>query len=260
MGELVFARLGYLLRFNPATLSSLRPGWRRRFFDKPNGKTNCHQDDEEDDPDAQQAGERPKQICQHDLPFLWDSLITVFKLNLSFRSCFDLKQIFWLYCMKRIILLRHGKAEEREFGGEDINRSLDERGRSQSQNVGLELRAKGVVVDQVLCSTAVRTRQTCEIVCEVLGLPLSRVVYQDSLYLAEPFELMALACGLPDSVKTVLIVGHNPGLSELAALFSRRIGLLGTAGMAMLDFEMKAWPDLASHPVPAHVDWSDKLA
>lgn len=162
--------------------------------------------------------------------------------------------------MKRIILLRHGKAQDQEFGGEDSDRALDARGRSQSHNAGLELLAKVGMVDQVLCSTAVRTKQTCEIVREVLGLPLSKLTYLDSFYLAGPVELLTELCGLPDSVNTVLVVGHNPGLSELAASFSRRIGLLGTAGIAMLEFNIKEWPDLASHPSPIHVDWSDRLA
>ena len=162
--------------------------------------------------------------------------------------------------MKRFILMRHGKAENQELGGEDIDRPLDERGRSQSRNAALDLLAKGVIAEQVLCSTAVRTRQTCDIVCEVLGFPTSKVIYEGDLYLAAPFDIMAQLCALPSSVNTVLVVGHNPGLSELAASFSRRIGLLGTAGMAMLDVDIKEWPELASYPAPMFVDWSDKLA
>lgn len=162
--------------------------------------------------------------------------------------------------MKRIILLRHGKAESQELGEQDTDRHLDSRGRSQSHQVGLDLRAKGADVDAVLCSSAVRTRQTCEIVCEALGLSANQISYLDDLYLATPFDLMANLCLLPATVKTVMVIGHNPGLSELAASFSKKIGLLGTAGMAMLDFDIKEWGDLASYPAPAHLDWSDKLA
>ena len=162
--------------------------------------------------------------------------------------------------MKRIILLRHGKAENQELGGEDIDRPLDDRGRSQSRNAALDLLAKGVIADQVLCSTAVRTRQTCDIVCEVLGLPASKVTHERDLYLAASFTILVQLCSLPLSVNAVMVVGHNPGLSELAASFSRRIGVLGTAGMAMLDVDIKEWPELASYPAPIFVDWSDKLA
>ena len=162
--------------------------------------------------------------------------------------------------MKRIILLRHGKAENQELGMQDVDRPLDARGRSQSRHAGLDLLAKGADVDAVLCSTAVRTRQTCEIVCEALGLSANQISYLDDLYLATPFDLMANLCLLPVTVKTVMVVGHNPGLSEFAASFSNRIGLLGTAGMAMLDVDIKEWSDLASYPAPVYVDWSDKLA
>lgn len=162
--------------------------------------------------------------------------------------------------MKRLILLRHGKAENQVLGGQDIDRQLDSRGRSQSRSVGLELLAKAAVVDIVLCSTAVRTRQTCEIVCETLSLSDDKVSYQDDLYLAVPFDIMAHLCALPSFVNTVLVVGHNPGLSELAVSFSKRIGLLNTAGMAMLDVDIKEWSDLATYPAPVYVDWSDKLA
>ena len=162
--------------------------------------------------------------------------------------------------MKRIILMRHGKAENLELGGEDVDRPLDERGRSQSRNAAMDLQAKGVIADRVLCSKAVRTRQTCDIVCEVLGLSTSMVMYEDDLYLAAPFDIMAHLCALPSFVNTVLVVGHNPGLSELAVSFSKRIGLLNTAGMAMLDVDIKEWSDLATYPAPVYVDWSDKLA
>lgn len=162
--------------------------------------------------------------------------------------------------MKRIILLRHGKAENQALDEQDIDRRLDPRGQAQTRSTGLDLLAKGVRVDRVLCSPSARTRQTCAILSETLGLPPGKVTYPKELYLAAPFDLMGQLCSLPATVNTVMVVGHNPGLSELAASFSRRIGLLATAGMAMIDVDIKEWPDLASYPTPVHVDWSDKLA
>lgn len=109
-----------------------------------------------------------------------------------------------------LLLLRHAKAEQGPPGGRDVDRRLTERGRTEAQGVGAFLRASGPLVDRVLCSPSVRTRETLQ----HLGLdrqPTAAVVdLVPGLYQATAEELLELVAEVDAS--TVLVVGHNPGV------------------------------------------------
>ncbi|MBU4214805.1 MAG: histidine phosphatase family protein [Actinobacteria bacterium] len=118
---------------------------------------------------------------------------------------------------RRLVLLRHAKAEQ--LGGPDRVRPLALVGRRQAGSVGAQLRAEGLVPDHVLCSSALRTRQTWELVRGGLG-PISRsinVEVRDEVYDAGVPELLALLREVPATAATVLVVGHEPTMSAAAA-------------------------------------------
>ena len=115
--------------------------------------------------------------------------------------------------MHRLHLLRHAKAAVDE-ALEDHERPLTRRGREAARRVGESLpRALGAI-DLVLCSTAVRTRETAELVLAGFTAPPVRV--EDALYLAGRALLLRRLGGLDESLGAVLVIGHNPGLHELA--------------------------------------------
>jgi len=116
---------------------------------------------------------------------------------------------------RRLILLRHAKAEH-PHGMADHVRPLALAGRRQSANVGRALAEEGLVPDLVLCSSAVRTRQTWELVQSTLGAPAGSVEYRDEVYEAGAGDLVALVAGVPDEVGTLLVVGHEPTMSHTA--------------------------------------------
>ena len=115
--------------------------------------------------------------------------------------------------MDRLILLRHGEAEAGSETGGDFGRRLTARGREASAAVASALADIGLIPDLALVSAAVRTRETWAAMSGLL--PGCEVRFEDALYLAEPPEMQrqlreAGAAGV------VLLVGHNPGLQELA--------------------------------------------
>ena len=115
----------------------------------------------------------------------------------------------------RLLLLRHAKAEQ--AGLTDHERPLALRGRRQASAVGAALRTDGLVPDHVLCSSALRTRQTWDLVRGALG-PAgadSVVDVRDELYDAGPQDVLALLAELTQAT-TVLVVGHEPTMSTLA--------------------------------------------
>ena len=117
--------------------------------------------------------------------------------------------------VRRLVLLRHAKAEP---GGTvpDVLRPLTLTGRSQASAVGRSLAADGVLPEVVLCSDAVRTRQTWDLVRPGLGDLQPEVTVTADLYTADVAQVLALVAAVDDRVRTVLVVGHEPIMSSVA--------------------------------------------
>jgi phosphohistidine phosphatase len=116
--------------------------------------------------------------------------------------------------MHRLHLLRHAKSSYPE-GVDDSERPLTRRGREAAGRVGESLPAALGALDLVLCSTALRTRETAELVLAGFAAPL-RILYEDGLYLAGRAVLLRRLRGLDERAGAVMVIGHNPGLHELA--------------------------------------------
>jgi phosphohistidine phosphatase len=147
-------------------------------------------------------------------------------------------------------LLRHAEAQE---GARDDARPLTERGQRQAKAAGLALRRLGVHLDACLCSPKVRARQTAELACEALGVPVTPT----PALAGEPFDVREVTAGLDD----VLLVGHDPSftmtLHDLTGAQARlaKGGLAGVAKGELLVLlrarEIEAIADQALEPVSA---------
>jgi phosphohistidine phosphatase len=116
--------------------------------------------------------------------------------------------------MHRLHLLRHAKSSwTKEV--EDRERKLNSRGRDEAEAVGGTLPAAIGPLDLVLCSTARRTRETAALVLGGFS-PQPRTVFEDMLYLAGAATLLDRLSRLDEAEGSVLVIGHNPGLHELA--------------------------------------------
>ena len=143
---------------------------------------------------------------------------------------------------RTLVLLRHAKAET-PGDRADVDRRLTSRGRKDANAAGAWMAAQKLHPDLVLCSPAARTRQTWEGVS--LGLGDARpgdtpeVRYEEGLYDGGRTEIFDLLRAVPDTVRTVLVVGHNPTISDVSTMLvpdddddGRQIGLK-TAGLAV---------------------------
>jgi phosphohistidine phosphatase len=150
--------------------------------------------------------------------------------------------------MNMLHLLRHAKSSAKE-GIEDHERGLSRRGREAARRVGKDLRATIGAFDLVLCSSARRTRETLDLVLNEFS-PRPRCMVEGGLYLAGRERLIERLRRLDAQDASVLLIGHNPGIHELA---------LGLADKSSPDFNELAsgkFPTAAyaSFNVPA--DWS----
>ena len=124
--------------------------------------------------------------------------------------------------MDRLILLRHGKAEADATSGQDFDRILTGRGRRDTLVVCQAMAQAGLYPDLVLVSPALRTLQTWEAAATVFtGVP-SRPI--PILYDIAPAGILQLARDEGGDIRTVMVVGHNPGLGALAAQLAAQAG------------------------------------
>jgi len=116
--------------------------------------------------------------------------------------------------MHQLHLLRHAKSSW-DDDADDHARSLNKRGREAARLIGQNLPKVIGALDLVLCSSALRTRETAELALAGLK-PMPRIVYEDGLYLASQQTLMQRLRELDERDDAVMVVGHNPGLHDLA--------------------------------------------
>jgi phosphohistidine phosphatase len=125
--------------------------------------------------------------------------------------------------MKQLLLYRHGKSSWDDPDLEDFDRPLAKRGRKAAPLMGRTLAARDLVPDRVLCSAAVRTRETWELTAGEFGaMPEAKTLR--SLYLASPAQILQQVHRTSDTVQRLMVVGHNPGLENLALRLAGGMG------------------------------------
>ncbi len=154
--------------------------------------------------------------------------------------------------MKTLMLMRHAKSSWGDASLSDHERPLNRRGENAAARMGLEITQRELHPQQVLCSSALRTRQTLERLRPHLPEDVE-VRIERELYLAAPRQLLARVATLPDEIEQALLIGHNPGIMALAldlagggdadalAELERKFP---TAALAVLRFGVSQWAAL----------------
>ncbi len=119
--------------------------------------------------------------------------------------------------MRRLLLLRHAKAERSQPGGRDHDRVLASRGRADAKRLGAYLARHAFTPDRAVVSTSARTRETWELLATAFGTA-PPVSFEDRIYDASPQTILQAIKETEPATGTLLVIGHNPGLQELANL------------------------------------------
>jgi phosphohistidine phosphatase len=156
---------------------------------------------------------------------------------------------------RTLILVRHAKAEHTEHKA-DHDRQLAPRGRKDAEAIGVWLSrpSDALIVDLALCSTSVRTRQTLDGICAA-GAFVKESLFDERIYNASAVGLLEVLREQQDSVSSIMIVGHAPGIPVLATALAQNdrgstdlmdeLSLaFPTSGVAVLGFD-GAWAELA---------------
>lgn len=148
--------------------------------------------------------------------------------------------------MKRLILTRHTKSSWDDPTTPDHDRTLNDRGRAAAADLGQWLASRGYVPGKVLCSDALRTRETWAGIAP--AFPAAVVELKPALYLAGPDVMLAVLRHA--SADTVLMLGHNPGIAEFAerlvaqAPLHAEFARYPTGATLVADFAARSWADV----------------
>ena len=157
--------------------------------------------------------------------------------------------------MRRLLLMRHAKAERSQPGGRDHDRILTERGRADARKLGAYLALHSFVPDGAVVSPAARTRETWELLATAFS-KAPAVRFEDRLYDASPQIILQVIKQTGPKTGTLLVIAHNPGLQELAALLTasgdidarERLGEgFPTSAMAAISFAAENWGGVHAH-------------
>ena len=147
--------------------------------------------------------------------------------------------------MKRLTLIRHAKAAWN--ADEDSRRTLHERGEQDAPEMGRRMHNAGLYPDCICSSSATRAMQTTSLVITSLGFSADKIIKDESIYNAEPETLLRIASRQADSCQHLMMVGHNPGMTD----FCNRLGEdfhiddLPTCAVISFDFDIEHWSAMA---------------
>ncbi len=142
--------------------------------------------------------------------------------------------------MKTLMLLRHAKSSWNDASLADFDRPLNDRGRKAAGTVGKFLARQKLAIDLVLCSPALRARQTVGLVLKASDAsPETR--FDQRIYEASSGRLLEVVSQIDDDRKIVLLVGHNPGMEDLLSVLTGREERMQTAALAKISFNLKKW-------------------
>ncbi|WP_395245375.1 SixA phosphatase family protein [Agromyces sp. MMS24-K17] len=146
--------------------------------------------------------------------------------------------------MKTLLLVRHAKSDWGDPRLADHDRPLNDRGEKDAPAMGGRLAERGVELDLVVTSTALRARTTAGLIAAAVGLPDDRVVEDERLYGASGGGILAVASGLPDDVEVAAVVGHNPGMSDAVGELTGTWTDLPTCAVATCRVDVDRWVEL----------------
>ncbi len=156
--------------------------------------------------------------------------------------------------MRRLMLLRHAKTERAAPGERDRDRKLMKRGRADAPTIGAYMARHGLIPDLAVVSPAKRAQETWALVAGAFA-KAPRMVSDERIYNANPYELIGVI-GEKRKAQTLVVVGHNPGLHDLAMqlIASGDVEMreqlnekLPTSGLVVIDLPVNDWSLLRPH-------------
>ncbi len=152
--------------------------------------------------------------------------------------------------MKYLFLVRHAKSSWDFPELPDFDRPLNKRGKRDAPEMGIRLASRKLELDAVISSPANRALTTARIIAEELDFPVKNIRENSDVYHASGSTLVDTIRDLPNELKSVMLVGHNPGFTDLSNFLKESdyyIGNVPTCGVVAIEFALNRWSDVSKH-------------
>jgi phosphohistidine phosphatase len=144
--------------------------------------------------------------------------------------------------LKNLFFIRHAKSDQ-SFFGNDFERPLNERGKTDAPAMAKRLLEKKLIPDALVASPAVRAKTTAELFADTLQIPVTEIVFISALYQASSDAINGVVSGLPNTMHSVAIFSHNPGITYFVNSLKTKIRIdnMPTCGIFAVSAETDAW-------------------
>lgn len=149
--------------------------------------------------------------------------------------------------MKTLYIIRHAKSSWDDLDQSDYDRPLNERGKRDAPRMGKRLKEKEIHPDIILSSPAKRACSTGKRIAEILKYPKNNIKTIKALYHADEVTLLETLKKVNDNCDVVMLIGHNPGLTEFVNTISEdetSIDNIPTCGIVAFEFKIDSWKEI----------------
>ncbi|MDP4282605.1 MAG: phosphohistidine phosphatase SixA [Bacteroidota bacterium] len=149
--------------------------------------------------------------------------------------------------MKTLYLVRHGKSSWEEPGLSDQERPLTEKGIRKTDRIAEYLAGRNNKLDLIYCSPATRAKETAKIIANKVGTPENKICFERKIYDAYYDRILDLIYAAPNDADSLMILGHNPTITQVANLFlNPGIELMPTSAVVCISFDCDKWENIPS--------------
>lgn len=147
---------------------------------------------------------------------------------------------------KKLLIIRHAKAEDADFQKPDFKRSLSARGKNDIPKMAARIIGKGIIPEKFISSPALRAISTARYFAIEMGLAPLEIIQDPEIYDALTFNLLETINNLDDHLDFIALFGHNPSITQLVnQLCDTNIHNIPTCGMALMEFPFDTWKMLS---------------
>lgn len=150
--------------------------------------------------------------------------------------------------MKTIYLVRHAKSSWSDSNIRDQDRPLNKRGKRDAPFMGKLLSDKGIEIDLLITSSAVRAVETAKLIANELSIKKNEIQIDERLYHPSTLDFLKVINEIDNSCESLMLFSHNPGITEFANFVSTNDFInIPTCGIVSLCFDIQNWRDLSNH-------------
>ena len=151
--------------------------------------------------------------------------------------------------MKTLYVMRHAKASWDFPDLPDVERPIVEKGIYNTKLIVAELNNKKTTPDLIISSHAKRAIETAKIIATGINYPIEKIETNKHIYMADKDDIFNIIFGVKNSLDAIMIIGHNPTLTQFANLFlDEKINILPTSGVISICFETGDWEGIINAP------------